>query len=170
MDQRARQFAPTVVPIQAGTDVLFPNSDDVRHHVYSFSYPNAFELKLYHGEPSEPVRFDDAGIVVLGCNIHDGMIGYLQVVDTPWFATSPASGTARIANAPVGAYTLRVWHPDLGTRYLNRPVTLGSGTTRLVVTLDPSAANGATLAAGSPAGSDGGGDSALARELGSLFD
>ena len=170
MDQRARQFAPSVVPIQAGTDVSFPNSDDVRHHVYSFSYPNAFELKLYHGEASEPVRFDEPGVVVLGCNIHDGMIGYLHVVDTPLFAKSAATGTVRIDDAPAGDYTLQFWHPDLGVRYLRRPVTLGGGTTRLRVTFDPSAVDGATLAAGTPARVVSDDDAALGRELGSLFD
>ena len=173
IDQRARQFAPTVVPIQAGTDVAFPNSDDVRHHVYSFSHPNAFELKLYHGEPSRPVRFDEPGIVVLGCNIHDGMLGYLHVVDTPLFAKSAVSGTARIDGAAEGDYTLQVWHPDLGTRYLRRPVALAGALTRFVVTLDPADADGASLAAASPSparSAPATGDAALIEELGSLFD
>lgn len=173
IDQRARRFDPTVVPIQAGTDVAFPNSDDVRHHVYSFSHPNAFELKLYHGEPSRPVRFDEPGIVVLGCNIHDGMVGYLHVVDTPLFAKSTVAGTARIDGAPEGEHTLQVWHPDLGTRYLRRPIALEGRLTRFVVTLDPAEADGASLAAARPSPArtaPAAEDASLIEELGSLFD
>lgn len=135
MDQRERQFAPTVVAIQTGTDVAFPNQDDVRHHVYSFSKPKTFQLKLYHGEPSEPVRFDEPGIVVLGCNIHDDMLGYLAVVDTPLFAESTPDGKATIEAAPSGSYTLQVWHPDLGIRYVRREITLAEGVTRIDIAL-----------------------------------
>ncbi len=127
MDQRARQFAPTVLPIQQGTEVSFPNTDDVRHHVYSFSFPNNFELKLYHGEASTPVRFEHAGIVALGCNIHDGMVGFLQVVDTPWFSKTGNDGMAALDGVPSGNYTLQVWHPDLGVKYVREPLTLTNG-------------------------------------------
>ena len=127
MDQRARQFAPTVLPIQMGTHVSFPNSDDVRHHVYSFSFPNNFELKLYHGEQNKPISFDDAGVVVLGCNIHDGMLGYLQVVDTPWFAKTELDGLASVDQIPPGEYMLQVWHPDLGISYERQSLTLTEG-------------------------------------------
>ena len=43
----------TFIAVQTGTWVAFPNSDDVRHHVYSFSRPNDFQIKLYHGEPGQ---------------------------------------------------------------------------------------------------------------------
>ena len=127
MDQRQLQFAPEVIALQTGTTVSFPNQDDVRHHVYSFSHPNAFELKLYHGENGKTHRFEHPGIVVLGCNIHDGMIGYMRVVDTPYFATSNAQGVATINNASPGAQKLQLWHPDLGMRLIENNVELGSG-------------------------------------------
>jgi len=72
--------------VQAGTPILFPNHDKVRHHVYSFSPAKTFELKLYSGVPGTPVLFDKPGLVVLGCNIHDQMVAYVQVVNTPYFA------------------------------------------------------------------------------------
>ena len=114
IDQVERRFAPDVIAVQAGTSVAFPNSDDVRHHVYSFSKPNDFQIKLYHGEPGETVRFEHAGIVTLGCNIHDGMIGHIAVVDTPLFALSGEDGRAAIGGVPPGDHTLSVWHPDTG--------------------------------------------------------
>lgn len=114
VDQRDRRFAPGVIAVQQGTAVSFPNSDDVRHHVYSFSKPNDFQIKLYHGEPSQPVTFEHAGIVSLGCNIHDGMVGFIAVLDTPHFASTQASGSLSIDTLPVGRHSLDVWHPDAG--------------------------------------------------------
>ncbi len=112
IDQRARQFVPRVSVLQRGTVVLFPNSDNVRHHVYSFSPAKTFDLRLYAGKAAEPVTFDQAGLVVLGCNIHDSMIAYVAVVDTPYFGRTNDDGTLQIP-LPAGSYRLRLWHPDL---------------------------------------------------------
>ena len=136
MDQHNLQFAPTVLAIQAGTLVEFPNQDDVRHHVYSFSHPNAFELKLYHGRSGNFNQFDHPGVVVLGCNIHDGMLGYLRVVDTPMFASSDDTGQLAIEAVPSGDYQMQLWHPDLGMRVMRQSVSLVGGENTLSVTLD----------------------------------
>lgn len=138
MDQRSLQFAPTVLAIQAGTLVEFPNQDDVRHHVYSFSHPNAFELKLYHGRTGNYNQFDHSGVVVLGCNIHDGMLGYLRVVDTPMFASSDDTGQLTIEAVASGDYQMQLWHPDLGMRIMRQAVSLVGGENTLSVTLDES--------------------------------
>lgn len=135
IDQIERRFAPDVIAIQTGTSVAFPNGDDVRHHVYSFSRPNDFQIKLYHGEPGETVRFGHAGIVTLGCNIHDGMVGHIAVVDTPLFAVTGADGRVELEGLPPGEHALSVWHPDTGAvevevavppgvARLSRPTTL----------------------------------------------
>ncbi|PYF83187.1 MULTISPECIES: methylamine utilization protein [Marinomonas] len=81
MDQVNESFVPRVLVVQKGQYVSFPNSDDIRHHVYSFSQPKSFEIKLYKGTAIEPILFDKPGLVVLGCNIHDDMIGYIIVAD-----------------------------------------------------------------------------------------
>lgn len=111
--QQDKTFIPLVSTVQTGTAVNFPNRDTVRHHVYSFSPAKSFELKLYIGTPAKPVVFDRPGIVVLGCNIHDHMVAYVMVADTPWQAVTDASGTARLSGFPDGDYELRVWHPSL---------------------------------------------------------
>lgn len=139
MDQRQLQFAPTVLAIQNGTVVEFPNQDDVRHHVYSFSHPNAFELKLYHGESGNYNQFDHAGVVVLGCNIHDGMLGYLRVVDTPLFGTSDDAGRLSVEAIASGDYEMQIWHPDLGMKLIRRSVSLAPGRNVLTVSLATSA-------------------------------
>lgn len=111
IDQVDKEFVPLVTVMQVGTQVRFPNKDNIRHHVYSFSPAKVFDLKLYSGTPSEPVVFDKPGQVVLGCNIHDWMIAYALVVDTPWFAKTDEHGQAKLDELPPGDYTLKVWHP-----------------------------------------------------------
>ncbi|MCG8614456.1 MAG: methylamine utilization protein [Pseudomonadales bacterium] len=107
MDQIDRQFVPFVLPVMVGTQVQFPNRDNIRHHVYSFSNPKPFELKLYSGRSAPPVTFEKHGVVVLGCNIHDHMIGYIYISRAP-FAQTAADG---LANLPYDDRKWTVWHP-----------------------------------------------------------
>jgi plastocyanin len=127
MDQKALRFAPHVLVVQSGTSVTFPNSDDVSHHVYSFSDSKSFELPLYKGDKYPPVVFDQAGIVVLGCNIHDSMLGYIVVVDTPHFGVTDDNGMVHVDDVPDGDYVLQVWTPRV------RPTSLPAAQ-RLTVT------------------------------------
>lgn len=113
MDQIDKEFVPATLPVEVGTPVVFPNRDNIKHHVYSFSPAKKFELPLYIGTPANPVVFDKVGIVALGCNIHDWMVGYVYVVPTPYFAKTGPDGKARIADAPAGAYDAHAWHPRL---------------------------------------------------------
>jgi hypothetical protein len=98
-----------VMVVTKGTAVSFPNLDTVRHHVYSFSPVKRFEIKLYVGTPSNPVVFDQPGVAVLGCNIHDDMAAWMVVVDTPYHAMTGSDGTARLPDVPAGSYRLRAW-------------------------------------------------------------
>jgi plastocyanin len=128
VDQVDKQFVPYVKPIFVGSKVRFPNSDHIRHQVYSFSAAKKFELPLYGGTDAPPVVFDKPGVVVLGCNIHDWMVGYIYVADTPFFAKTEVAGTASIDNLPPGDYTVRVWHPSMeqGEETTARRVTLNA--------------------------------------------
>jgi plastocyanin len=110
MDQVKKQFVPHVLVIETGTTLYFPNSDNIRHQVYSFSDAKRFELKLYSGKAASPVVFDQPGVVVLGCNIHDWMSAYVYVVATPYFAMTGKDGRA-VIKAPQGTYDLKIWHP-----------------------------------------------------------
>jgi len=111
MDQRDLQFAPQVLVVQTGTAVNFPNSDQVRHQVYSFSPAKTFQLSLYAGHAYPPVIFDKPGLVTLGCNIHDDMLGYIYVTDSPWFGRTDAGGALQLADLPAGEYRIHLWHP-----------------------------------------------------------
>jgi len=111
--QRNMQFSPFVLVVPVGADVSFPNFDNVRHHVYSFSPVRRFELRLYAREQARSVHFDRPGIVPLGCNIHDAMIAFIDVVDTGFAARTDASGQAHFTAIPGSQVLVRVWHPYL---------------------------------------------------------
>ena len=113
MDQRNLEFMPDVLVVQSGTAVEFPNSDQVRHQVYSFSDAKNFQLPLYAGRAHEPVVFSRPGLVTVGCNIHDSMVGYIYVTDSPWFGRTGADGTLRLRDLPTGEYTVHIWHAQL---------------------------------------------------------
>jgi plastocyanin len=128
IDQVDKQFVPYVKPVFVGAKVRFPNSDKIRHQVYSFSPAKKFELPLYGGTDAPPVVFDKPGVVVLGCNIHDWMVGYIYVSDSPFFAKTEAAGTATIGDLPPGEYTVRIWHPGMehADEAATRQVTLNA--------------------------------------------
>jgi len=115
VDQVDKEFSPLVTVVLVGAAVTFPNHDDVRHQVYSFSPARRFELPLYAGVPAQPVVFDKPGVVVLGCNIHDWMVGYVYVSESPFFAKTGKDGKTVLAELPARAYVVRVWHPQLET-------------------------------------------------------
>jgi plastocyanin len=111
LDQKGREFIPHVLPVRVGTPVFFPNSDEIQHHVYSFSKAKRFEIKLYRGTPARPEVFDQPGVVAVGCNIHDWMLGYVYVTDAPYFARTDGQGRWELT-LPEGEYRLALWHPD----------------------------------------------------------
>ena len=121
VEQINKEFVPLVSVVQTGTLVNFPNRDKVRHHVYSFSPAKTFEIKLYSGVPAKPILFDKPGEVVLGCNIHDTMIAYLLVVDTPIFAKTDKRGTAMLENLSAGEYEVHVWYPGTAVSSVPAP-------------------------------------------------
>lgn len=113
MDQVDKRFVPHLLVVQVGTLVEFPNSDPTAHHVYSFSRPNQFNLPLYKGDIQPSVRFTQEGIVILGCNIHDNMLGYILVVDTPLYAKTDADGRAVLETVLADELEVRIWSPRI---------------------------------------------------------
>lgn len=114
MDQVNKQFSPQVLLIQQGQSVHFPNSDNIRHHVYSFSSPKPFEIKLYSGSSSQPVKFDKSGLVVLGCNIHDNMVGYIYIADNEQAHISNHNGLVTFEQDLLPEQ-VNIWHAKLST-------------------------------------------------------
>ena len=136
MDQIDRAFEPHVLLINKGQRVVFPNSDDIRHHVYSFSKTQPFELKLLRGGESKTVQFESPGVVVLGCNIHDQMVGYIYVNDNALAVKTDVTGQAQLALD--GDYFL-LWHPRLSATHnqkLRVPVDLQGFASAQTVTVE----------------------------------
>jgi plastocyanin len=111
MDQQNLAFVPQVLVVAVGSDVQFPNNDMVSHQVYSFSPAKRFQLPLYKGTVHPPVNFDKPGLVVLGCNIHDQMVGYIYVTDAPYFGKTDAHGTVHWSGIPADSYDVTLWSP-----------------------------------------------------------
>jgi len=110
MDQFNKTFVPEMLPVAVGTQVRFPNRDQIRHHVYSFSRPKRFELPLYKGEDAPPVLFDKPGVVKIGCNIHDWMSAIILVLPNDHFAVTKEDGTFTLPSLGAGTYTITAWH------------------------------------------------------------
>ncbi|MBC7684878.1 MAG: methylamine utilization protein [Bdellovibrionales bacterium] len=124
IEQRGLKFLPLVSVIQTGSRVSFPNNDKVRHHIYSFSPAKKFDQKLYSGVAAAPQVFDKPGTVVLGCNIHDRMVAYVKIVDSPFFAKTDAAGVARIELPTPGKYKVSAWHYNMAAPAAEQAVAL----------------------------------------------
>ncbi|NOU52679.1 methylamine utilization protein [Pseudoalteromonas sp. JBTF-M23] len=117
MDQVQKQFAPKLLTIVKGQQVSFPNSDDIRHHVYSFSPAKPFELKLYAGTPKAPITFEQPGVVVLGCNIHDSMVGYIYIAQSSAHFVSDEQGNVTLPDTTTSYW---LWHPEQAQEIIER--------------------------------------------------
>ncbi len=134
IEQKQIAFQPHVLVVPVGAQVTFPNRDTVRHHVYSFSKAKRFDLKLYGREDHRSITFDTAGVVALGCNIHDSMSGFVIITATPLYAKTDAQGRVSIPDVPAGNVTLRLWSPSIRNsgNTLSKPAVVppaGYGTT-----------------------------------------
>lgn len=139
--QQNIQFQPYVLIAPVGAAVSFPNLDRVRHHIYSFSRGNRFEIELFGRDETRTHTFATAGVAALGCNIHDQMMAFVRIVDTPYAGKTDATGDVVIRAIPAGAAHLVVWHPQLNVRGNESAyvLTIGAGAGRQTATGDFSA-------------------------------
>lgn len=125
--QQHLQFAESVLPVQAGTTVEFPNHDRLFHNVFSYSRPKRFDLGRYTaGERPPPQVFDRPGVVRLNCEIHPHMRATVLVLATPHFTRTDTNGAFRLTGLPAGRYTLRAWVEEKDVR--EQAVELAEGT------------------------------------------
>lgn len=130
--QRNRVFDPFVTVVEKGVAISFPNDDPMLHHVYSFSPAKRFEIKLYKGTPAAPIVFDRTGVVALGCNVHDWMLAYILVTDTPVFGKSGKDGVVRLPPLAAGTHALMVWYPGMREPVPLQSVTLAANESRSI--------------------------------------
>jgi len=125
--QQDLSFIPFVSAFQKGSSVDFPNMDKTRHHVYSFSAAKVFELKLYANKPEAPVLFDQAGIIALGCNIHDYMQAYIYIGDSQLLQVTDLKGQVQFPQLADGDYQLKLWHPWQNTDWVPQQIQIKNG-------------------------------------------
>ncbi|WP_414661318.1 hypothetical protein [Horticoccus sp. 23ND18S-11] len=116
--QKDLTFVPSLLPVQVGTKVEFPNLDDTYHNIFSFSPPKRFDLGRYRSDetPVPSQVFDAAGLVTLRCDIHEHMRALILVLDTPHFVITDAAGNFRLPDLPEGRYVLKAWVDSKTTR------------------------------------------------------
>lgn len=136
MDQVNKQFEPHVLIVPQSSLVSFPNSDDTRHHVYSFSDAKTFELRLYHGNEAQPVLFDKTGLVKIGCNIHDNMRAYIVVTEHSVFGTTDSDGFFRWPALKQNLNKIMLWHPQLAEYFIAEVDPNDSGTVTITMPVD----------------------------------
>jgi plastocyanin len=126
LDQRNLIFEPHVVPVLVGTTVAFPNSDEIRHNVFSPS-PVRFDLGTYPRKTTKYRLFDKPGVITLLCNVHAEMSAYVIVVETPYFAVTDKEGKFTLPDVPPGKYVLKAWHER--TRPASMPIEVSANQT-----------------------------------------
>jgi plastocyanin len=138
MDQINKEFVPHILVIAVGTEVSFPNHDQIHHHVYSLSRTKTFEIPLYKGDPAAPVLFDQPGAVKLGCNIHDWMSSVILVVPTPYFGMTASDGAFALHDLPPGTYGVVAWHEGSTAKVedTRQMVTAAADTAPITFTLE----------------------------------
>ena len=137
MDQVHKQFLPELLVVQQGQRVNFPNSDNIRHHVYSFSQAKPFQLRLYSGQPKEPITFEQQGVVVLGCNIHDSMVGYIYVANSEHVYQTDKKGYVSLSVDTLPAQ-ISVWHPLQTAPLENKKIITINSQKQLQITVNTS--------------------------------
>jgi plastocyanin len=117
-------FVPSLLPIQAGTRIEFPNQDNAFHNVFSYSSPKRFDLGRYRPEdrPIPSQFFDKPGLVTLRCDIHEHMRALILVLETPYFVVTDPDGQFKLEGLPEGSHVLKAWINSKVT--LEQPINL----------------------------------------------
>lgn len=124
MAQKDKRFVPTVLAVQVGDTVSFPNSDPFFHNVFSYSKVKRFDLGRYAEGESADVVFDKPGVAQVFCEIHSSMRAYIHIFETPYFTVSDEQGRFHLDHVPAGTYQMHVWQEGLPD--LEREVTVAS--------------------------------------------
>jgi plastocyanin len=136
MRQQNRIFSPFVLAVPQGAKVDFPNLDRTRHHVYSFSDAKQFELKLSIGATGDPIVFNKAGLVIIGCNIHDDIQAFIYVSKSAYFSVSNEAGQMQLTDLPTGEYQVNIWHPWQVNIQQPTSLTLNDGDNKLTIRIN----------------------------------
>jgi plastocyanin len=110
ISNRQMNFIPYVSVAAVGARVVFANEDPFPHNVFS---PDNEKFNMGNiPQNGAHVRiFKNPGAYSLLCNLHPGMLGYLLVTPSAWFARTDAKGHFTMKHVPSGSYHITAWAP-----------------------------------------------------------
>lgn len=73
IDQKDRTFSKQEIALHPGDTIVFKNSDEVTHNVFSVTAGMEFELRRQAPGGSSPVVFAKEGVAEVRCSIHPKM-------------------------------------------------------------------------------------------------
>lgn len=133
ISQGGQMYQPFVSSFDVGTEVAFTNTDNFRHHVYSFSKAKKFALSLFGGDTDMSVTFDKPGVVALGCNIHDNMMAFAFVTDAPRHGVTGDGGEVTFADLEATPAKVSVWYPGMNDAVMLSAAQIEAATVQLNV-------------------------------------
>jgi plastocyanin len=107
---RQMNFIPYVAVAAVGAKVVFSNEDPFPHNVFSPDN-DKFNMGNIPQNGAHVRVFKTPGAYSLLCNLHPGMLGYLLVTPSAWFARADAKGHFSMKHVPNGTYHLTAWAP-----------------------------------------------------------
>ena len=124
IDNKQMNFLPYVSVVAVGGKVVFANEDPFPHNVFS---PDNEKFNMGNiPQNGAHVRvFKNPGAYSLLCNLHPGMLGYLLVTPSTWFAKADAKGAFTMKHVPAGTYKATAWAPRQSP--VTQPVTVSDG-------------------------------------------
>jgi hypothetical protein len=125
LDNLKCRFVPNVQVMPPGPlDVV--NKDPVLHNTHGYyGQRTAFNMALPNQGQRIGTDLTRPGVVRLDCDAHGWMLGWIYVVDNPYYAITGADGKFVIGDVPPGSYTLVTWQPYTGAA--EQPVIVAAG-------------------------------------------
>jgi plastocyanin len=107
---RQMNFIPFVSVLAEGGKAVFVNEDPFPHNVFSPDNEK-FNMGNIPQNGAHQRVFHAPGAYSLLCNLHPGMLGYLLVTPSTWWAKSDAKGKYLMKHVPNGTYKVTAWAP-----------------------------------------------------------
>jgi plastocyanin len=135
--QKNKAFTPHVLAIPVGTTIVFRNAENetdnpIYHEVFSLS--PRFDTGNYGAGGTKEETFDRPGVVQLLCNLHASMLGFIVVVDTPYYAQADSTGAFSIKGVQPGEYDVEAWHEN-ASQPTRQKLTVGREGAKLALTV-----------------------------------
>jgi plastocyanin len=110
ISNRQMNFIPYVSVVSVGGRAVFANEDPFPHNVFSPDNEK-FNMGNIPQNGAHYHVFKTPGAYSLLCNLHPGMLGYLMVTPSAWYARADAKGAFTMKHVPVGTYKVTAWAP-----------------------------------------------------------